>query len=121
MLAKLIDKLDRHLGYHKVSGKSKTDINMADIELLVDKMAEDNLISNGSQRTHSPTLISVPSSPVAGINGKSLNEWIEQRMEMIRVRHYYRQFECVAASYTEEDESLRVYPHLSSNWADMPI
>lgn len=42
---------------------------------------------------------------MSGINGKSLNEWMLKRIEMCRVRHYYRQF--------------AIEPDFSSLWSTM--
>lgn len=88
--------------------------------MLVEQLKGENLLNIEAKRTHSPSLLSITANPLAGINGKSLKDWITQRMEMCRVRHYYQQFITVSPSYVEEEISV-LYPNLVLSWSDRPI
>lgn len=68
---------------------------MQDVQLLVEKFESENLLEAGGNRTHSPSLLNTTRNPMAGINGQSLKDWISKRIEMCRIRQYYRQFSAV--------------------------
>jgi len=123
VLVKIIKRLDHELDYHQGSKPAKRDDkSMNDIKLLAEKYQKEDLLtlSSTSPRSHSPTLLTVPANPISGTNGKSLRQWMDSRMELIRVRHYYQQYSQVAASFVDSTSSS-IYGNLYTEWADRPV
>lgn len=123
VLVKIIRQLDKELNYNAGFKPSKRVLAAKDIELLVEKYSEESLLESvcDMSRSHSSSLLTVPSNPMAGTNGKSLLKWMNDRVELIKVRHYYQQFSQVAASYMDTTGASSMYGNLHSQWADRPV
>lgn len=119
MLEKILKRVDCEIGFYVAKRKSKRELTELDISLLVKEYSQASLLNTSSttERTHSPSLLRLTSNPLAGINGKSLNEWILGRMQLIRVRHYYLQFIQQPASIddTHGDDDSEIFPHLATS------
>lgn len=122
VLNEMIVKLDQHINYHPPSGRYKDRMKIRDVRLLVGKLKDEKLLQQLGERSHSPSLNRVFGNPTSGINGKSFGHWMEERMEMCRVRHYYQQFNIVPPSYIEDSALSTDHPFLSDlAWRDRPI
>lgn len=115
----MIQSLDKEIGYHTTSGRAKRELPIKDIRRLMKCYVDEDLLEQCQARTHSPSLLHVASNTTAGINGKSLCEWMEGRIGMCKIRHYYRQFITASASFSSESEDA--YPLLLPTWWDTTL
>ena len=94
---------------------------MKDLRVLTEKLKTEDLLEAGPRRTHSTSLNNISANPAAGVNGKSLENWLDERIQMCRVRHYYQQFVTVPQSDLD-DSASNDHPFLSDlAWMAMEI
>ena len=95
-MSRIIKALDKDIGFFH-STKMNRHLSMDDINLLVEsyqsaELFDDGRDSAGPMRTHSPKLLSICSNSMSAMNGKALLNWLKERIEICRIRQYYRQF-----------------------------
>lgn len=110
----IIRALDRELGYYGSRMGTKAQLAKSDIKLLTELYSTSNLMQQSGPRVHSPSTFNVTKNISEGMNGKSLKEWLTERMELCRIRNYYRQFGNQPATHDPES-SLDICP--DSDWS----
>ena len=119
--AKIQTRVDKEMNYHIYANRSKRELPEGDIRLLMKKFDIDELFTPAltSVRAHSPSLLNITSNPASGISGKSLRTWMAERIELMRVRHYYLQFNVIPQSFTSFGETID-FSNLNAS-AEIPI
>lgn len=90
----IVRKFSKSLGHHTPATKLvKKDAE--DVKALTDLYYTSHLFTSSetTSRVHSPSLSSItPNALAAGLNSKSLDEWVDERIKLTQLRNYYRQF-----------------------------
>lgn len=92
-ITKMIRTLDEQIGHYpnkaaKTGQKDDNDVRM----LTVLYQRCDLTAHTNSARVHSTSTCDVSQNLTAGMNGSSLKAWLLERLELCRIRNYYRQF-----------------------------
>lgn len=88
----MIQALDKELGYHGSQAGKRPGLAEGDVKALTELYAKANLLNREGIRAHSPALTNITRNLAGGVNGKSMREWLTERIELCRIRNYYRQF-----------------------------
>lgn len=94
-IRQIVANLDKEINYHTTSGKNPASKDTKDVLLLVDLYNREstNLIACTTEsRYHSVTTMNICKNLMAGLNGINLYKWIQERIQLGRIRHHYRQF-----------------------------
>lgn len=116
-MSKIMQQLDDELKYHAPVSKSRRELDMKDISMLTSLYVPADLLhSIRTTRAHSPTLLNVTENLMSGMNGQSLEQWLKDRIELCKIRQYYRQF-YRPKDTTHSTSSLDLVP--DSDWSSM--